>query len=322
MVRYEEEQISTSQDQNIFLQEHSYFLTHTDTQEHISHKRSPDLSSADFQSLKKLQLFEGSNIKTIENIKLHTFHQSEITNQLVYELLCLKEKQLLTKKDIAVVISSSLGIDPSWIDKKFINRILHGNCISTFIKEFASEKLAKSETNKRIFDLSVGGILYDPKYTKVCPKSHVQIDRNVINNNEYCSNCLKNTELYFCRSCFVIKYCSTKCLSNDLKKHRPYCLINQEKLKSLSIPSPESSVFSDSFHKNLMEEKVNYQKKIEYYENLVDSLNLEILSLNKKLDHSKNLLNEFIKKKSFPDNFTTPKSAKVIVKKSSSSKKC
>ena len=43
-----------------------------------------------------------------------------------------------------------------------------------------------------------------------------------------------------------------------------------------------------------MEEKVNYQKKIEYYENLVDSLNLEILSLNKKLDHSKNLLNEFI----------------------------
>ncbi len=118
VVRYEEEQINTSQDQNIFLQEHSYFLTHTDTQEHISHKRSPDLSSADFQSLKKLQLFEGSNIKTIENIKLHTFHQSEITNQLVYELLCLKEKQLLTKKDIAVVISSSLGIEPSWIDKK------------------------------------------------------------------------------------------------------------------------------------------------------------------------------------------------------------
>ena len=68
-----------------------------------------------------------------------------------------------------------------------------------------------------------------------------------------------------------------------------------------------------------MEEKVKYQEKIEYYENLVDSLNLEILSLNKKLDHLKNLLNEFIKKKSFPDNFTTPESAKV--KKSTSSKK-
>lgn len=321
VVRSEEEQISTSQDQNIFLQEHSYFLNQTNTQEHISHKSSVDLSSADFQSLKKLSLFEGLIIQTIENIKLYTFHQSEITNQLVYELLCLKEEQLLTKKDIAIVISSSLGIDPSWIDKKFVNRILHGNYISTFIKEFASEKLSKSETNKRIFDLSVGGILYDPKYTKVCPKPHVEIESNVKNNNESCSNCLKKTELYFCRSCYVIKYCSTKCLSNDLKKHRPFCLIKQEKLKSSSIPSPESSVFSDSFDRNLLEEKVNYQKKIEYFENLVESLNLEILSLNKKLVESKTLLNEVIKKKTVPDNFTTPKLANVNLKKSTSSKK-
>ena len=320
LVRSAEEQISTSQDQNIVLQEHSYF-NYTKTQEHISHNRSIDLSSADFPSLKKLSLFEGSNIKTIENIKLYTFHQSEITNQLLYELLCLKEEQLLTKKDITVVISSSLGIDPSWIDKKFINRILHGNYISTFIKEFDSEKLSKSEINKRIFDLSVGGILYDPKYKKVCPKPHVEVTSNVINNNESCSNCLKKTELYFCRSCFVIKYCSTKCLSNDLKKHRPFCLIKQEKLKSLSIPSPESSLFSDSIHKNLMEEKLNYQKKIEYFENLVNSLNLEILSLNKKLDESKILLNQFNNNKSFPLIFTTPKSANVNPKKSTSSKK-
>ena len=80
-------------------------------------------------------------------------------------------------------------------------------------------------------------------------------------------------------------------------------------------------MFSDSLHENLMEEEVNYRKKIEYFENLVYSLNLEILSLNKKLDQSKKLLNKFIKKKSFHDNFTTPKSAKVIVKKSTSSKK-
>ena len=70
-----------------------------------------------------------------------------------------------------------------------------------------------------------------------------------------------------------------------------------------------------------MEEEVNYQKKIEYFENLVDCLNLEILSLNKKLDQLKKLLNKFIKKKFFPDNYTTPKSAKVIVKKFTSSKK-
>ena len=125
------------------------FLTGTSsttlTLSNTSHtEQSIHLSLVDFLSLKKLSLFEGSNINTTKNIKLYSFNHSEITNQLVYGLLSLKE-------NIAVV---------------FINRKLHGNYISSpFIKEFASQKLSKSEADRWILDLSVGMILNIQKFT-------------------------------------------------------------------------------------------------------------------------------------------------------------
>ena len=222
-----------------------------------------------------------------------------MTNQLLSEPFVLKDEELLSKKDLVCIICISLNIDINWIDKKFMNRILHGNYISAFNKEFSTGKLEKNKVHQRIVDLSFGGHFYESKFFTKCPMSHVKIIKHKSNaSKESCASCNKNDcSLFFCRKCFLIKYCSAECLANDINQHKEFCSIKHKELISSSIPSFETDYMTSSFVTNLIEDNIKYKKNIEISETVIKTLRTEILLLESKIQELKRLMNDIITKR-------------------------
>ena len=114
---------------------------------------------------------------------------------------------------------------------------------------------------------------------------------NPIDSIEKCANCLQTDKhLFFCRNCWLIKYCCESCLIDDLEKHQRFCNIRSEQLSLIAPTDKASRKMSNLLKTSLLQNSIleNRIKQLEQKneESQVPYLKQRIKELEEKLKYS------------------------------------